>query len=134
MLIGFAVQPFVASVLGMAFFPVAVGVLVGIVAVLISGCAAYPAFLWMLRRGLITIRRTVLAGAALGNIPAAIAPIGTLLSNIATTGALPRGADLFPERAVVFGSFVGATSAAIFWLIAGRHIESGREGRRAQIP
>jgi hypothetical protein len=117
---GLAVQPFIGAILGFALFPLAAymaggghtirpfglaivfGVVIGIIATLITGLAAYPTLLFMLKRGPVTLARTLLAGVALGNIPAAI---GTLL-----------GAG--SARAAALGSTLGLISAAVFWVIA----------------
>jgi hypothetical protein len=88
--LGFAAQPFVAAGIGFGLFPIVAafagggrisealeaaivfGVLVGIVATIITGCVAYPTFRWLLKRGRVTCAHTLAAGIALGNIPAGI--------------------------------------------------------------
>lgn len=120
---GLAVQPFVAAALGFAFFPVHAAshggrstdllgtaivhaVFVGITATLITGCAAYPVLCWLLARGRVTLARTVLIGALLGNIPSAIALLGIAIGTVNRAGALPDPAILVGGvwRLTVLGS------------------------------
>lgn len=117
---GLAVQPFIATALAVVLFPLiaysagggvtlepfkaalTLGVVIGIVATLITGLVAYPVLLFLLKRGPVTLAQTLVAGVALGNIPAAI---GLLLGAGST-------------RSSVFGSLLGLISAAVFWWIA----------------
>jgi hypothetical protein len=68
----------------------------------------------------------LVAGALLGNAPSALIVSGLAIGQLGsgktpTLDALTYGyLGLF--RSVVFGSFIGIASAAVFWWLAGRHI------------
>lgn len=115
---GLAIQPFVAGLVGAALFRgwIVMGVLVGVVATLITVLVAFPTLLWILKRGPLTLHTTLISGMLLGNIPAALAAVLPLM-----TGRQPSElASLI--RPSAFGSIVGVVSAASFWYAAGRHI------------
>jgi hypothetical protein len=93
--LGLAVQPLVAALVGFVLVRVVndsvsihmafvIAAFIGIAGVVITVCLAYPAFLWLLRRGHLVA---------------------------------------FVDVASVIGSIAGATSAAVFWWIAVRHID-----------
>ena len=126
--LGFLVQPLVAALCGFLAFLVllddgqefapsnsslsgsvwaarAFGLAAGIYAFFVAPLAALPLFVWLRRRGPITLATTLVSGAVLGN----------LLTIIAATIA-----------ALVIGTAVGVTCAAAFWWIAGRHLQAGR--------
>jgi len=129
--IAFMLQPFVCAVLGWVLFPlvdlaasggrtvdaaqtaIRFGVLTGVVAVPITGIAA-SSFGWLSKRTTLTATRTILFGMLFGNVVAAIAVVGTVL--VHGLSALP-GAIIGSARAIVFGSFIGAVSGAVFWVI-----------------
>ena len=127
--IAFFCQPFVAAVAALAFFPKEVAFAVWIVAIPITGCAAYPAYEWLRRRQRITPAWTVLAGIVCGNIPAIVALVLLSLSGLTSTGHLPPVSELAHgvQRAVAFGSVAGAVSASAFWLMAGRLVAPRRD-------
>ena len=131
--IAFFSQPFVAAAVALAVFPAPVAVAVWIVAIPITGCAAYPAYEWLLRRQSITFAWTFLAGIVCGNIPAFVALVLMSLSGLTSTGHLPPVSELAHgvERAVAVGSLAGAVSASVFWLIAGRFVASRCDGTPA---
>src|SRR3954453_19367622 len=81
---GLTVHPPVAGILG-AFvsvpasqFAIVMGVVFAITAILITWGVAYPLVLWFGRRGRLTLTTTLVSGAVLGNIPAAIAALLTI--------------------------------------------------------
>jgi hypothetical protein len=79
------------------------GVLTGIVGALITGGAAYPAFQYLTRRGIPTATQTISLGALFGNIPAAVAIVGGLLS----------GRDLAASPGLVSGTGAPVCSAGV---------------------
>lgn len=123
-------QPFVAAALAFASFPLvertgrplyrgipvdaldaagsfAAGV--AIVAFFVTLFGALPAVLWLTWRcSPFSITKVLLSGLALGNVPV------VLLSLVAGSYG-PYGTI----RAVAIGSFLGVSSAFVFWLIAG---------------
>jgi hypothetical protein len=136
----FLLQPFVCAVSGFALFPIlasthggrthdllqaaiACGVVTGVVAALIAGIAAFT-FGRLRKLGPITAARTLLYGAAFGNIPAALVIVGTLIvrRDIAALADAVAGS----QRAIVFGTAIGVMSSAVFWLMAGRYVTSSR--------
>jgi hypothetical protein len=96
-----------------------------LLAVPVTVLASVPAVTWLARRGRVTLRTSLLAGAALGNAPFVVPLIVGLLYQFAH-GTLPDNpADLWHAAAGTFrviasGCFVGAGSAGAFWLIAMR--------------
>lgn len=132
MCVAFLVQPLVAALFGFAAFLVAIddgrsfaptgatvsgsvwaarafGLGTGMVAFFVTPLLALPLFVWMRRRGPITLKRTLVCGAVLGNVLSV--PMLLVLT----------------IRGVVFGTAVGLTCAAAFWWIAGRHLPRGTE-------
>jgi hypothetical protein len=101
---------------------------IGIAGVVITVCLAYPAFLWLLRRGHVSLTKTIVSGAILGNVPSAVVIGGLVLGGLRETGTIPSLGELvaFVDVASVIGSIAGATSAAVFWWIAVRHIDMER--------
>jgi hypothetical protein len=146
-LAGLAVQPLVAALLAFVTFPltdytgrlayggrpvdsvrsaIAFAIGVGIVGLATTVLGALPVLGWALKRGPLTRRRVIVAGAILGNIPSAVIVSGLAIGQLSsgstpTLNALTYGyLGLF--RIVAFGSFVGLGSAAVFWWLAGRHV------------
>jgi len=121
---GLAVQPLVAGILG-AFvsvppsqFAIAMGVVFAITAILITWCVAYPLVLWFVRSGRLTLANTLISGAVLGNIPAAIAALLTIF------GGRSGPADLAKLwRPGAAGTVVGVVCAAAFWIQSGRRVQ-----------
>jgi hypothetical protein len=126
--LAFVVQPLVAAVVGFAAFPIvdswtpgvttspgqaalAFGFATGLVAIFVVPLAALPLFVWLRRRGPITLATTLISGAVLGNV----------LFVAGLMGGLPPHA---PIGVPLFGTAVGMTCAAAFWWIAGRHLEA----------
>lgn len=124
--LGFLVQPVVAALVGLVIFHIsgmgasamapsgaalsgptraalAFAFATGLVAFVITPVAALPLFVWLRRRGPITLAKTLVSGAVLGNVLTVVAPAPV---------------------AMVFGTAVGVTCAGVFWWIAGRYLES----------
>jgi len=148
-LAGFVAQPIVALLFGFVTFPivevtgrpfyggytpdkmvgaVAFGLGTAFLGLMIAIFVALPLFVWLRRRGPITRTKTFVSGALLGNLPMiTILVIAALRS--ATDGtefspvALTYG-TLGAIRAIAFGTAAGLTCAAVFWWIAGRHLEA----------
>ena len=138
-LFGLLAQPFVAASMAFVLFPaldytaratglysgrvsddaaasVAFGAALAAVFVVVFG--ALPALGWVSRRGPITLRASVIAGALLGNLPAAVILV---LAAMHGGGTRSSGASsaLILLRAAAFGSWVGAVCGAVFWASAG---------------
>jgi hypothetical protein len=145
--IAFLLQPFVCALLAFMLFPlvdlaatggrtvdalqtaIASGIVTGLVAVLITGVAAC-AFGYLTKRRALTATDTVLLGAVFGNLPAAVAIVGTLL--VQGASALPQ-AIIGSWRAIVFGTLIGMSSSAVFWWIGGRHVPLGGVSSRSDV-
>lgn len=126
---GLAVQPLVTGILGFLLIvppselAVVFGVLFAITGALISVLVAYPILIWVVRRGQLTKTLSLVCGAMLGNIPAAIA----VLSSAFTTTQIT--VDEF-SRPVTVGTVVGILSAMTFWWVSGRYIDQHRRLHR----
>lgn len=132
-LFAFFLQPLVAAAITFAMFPIihylsraaeggysvdysdaAASVAMGaaLAAVFIVPLGAAPLLVWMLRRGPVTLKHTLLAGAALANVPFLL---------IVLTGGTSRAPGAFGPlnlfRAIVIPAIVGAASAFVFWLM-----------------
>jgi hypothetical protein len=144
LLMAFAVQPFVAALAAFAISPLVLSTLgtvsggtpanwldsaaslaagAGLVGMPVTVFAALPLFLWMRRRGLVNRRVVLWSGALLGNVPSALIVLGLALSlatldpqrlTFGVTGAV---------RAFFIGSSIGVACAAVFWWLAGRHLD-----------
>ena len=134
--IGLAVQPFAAAGLGFLSFPLvdlsnralgrgvpsdpidgAISFAAGIalVALIITVGGALPAVAWYLKHGPLTLKRILLSGTALGNVPFAIlVPLAGGGSSATWWG--PAAA----VRALAAGTFFGLAGALLFWAIAVR--------------
>ena len=151
MFYGFAVQPFVAGLMGFVLFPViaisgrglysgypsdmldaAVSMAfgMGIAGLVVTVFAAVPLFARLLRRGHISQGEVLFSGALLGNIPSALIVLGLVLRILNDGGSPDLNNTTYgvpgAARAIVLGSVVGAGSAAVFWWIAGRHLPGER--------
>jgi hypothetical protein len=152
LIIGFVVQPFAASVLGFAIFPlvewsrhalhggqstrdalhgaIAFGLGAGMVAFFVTVCAVLPIVLMCLERGPLTLKQVLLSGAALGNAPGALV---VFLSVV--TGQQASGASWFWSvealRALAIGSLFGLAGAALFWAVSMRGRAVSREQKVA---
>ncbi len=156
----FLVQPFVAATFGFLTFPIiaavsrlkhggstpnmleaaiSYGTATGIAGVLVALLVALPIVVWLRRRGPITLTRTLVSGAVLGNLPLAV------IFGLVVAGRAFNPPDTRPDQAVAvtallldlvgpiaFGAAVGLTCAAAFWWIAGRHLQDEEPGTRDQ--
>ena len=99
-----------------------------LMAVFVTIFGAVPLVLWLIRRGRVSLRQALIAGAALGNAPAAVLLVLILIHHIGR-GTMPdnpgdvwygaRGAF----RTITEGMFVGMGCAAVFWVLAIRGTE-----------
>jgi hypothetical protein len=89
--------------------------LFGLTATLITMCLAYPLALLLRKRGAVNLLTALASGVLLGNVPAAIGIIGTLI----TTGSVYLGGFM---RASTVGSIAGIAAAGAFWTLAGPHV------------
>jgi ABC-type nitrate/sulfonate/bicarbonate transport system substrate-binding protein len=84
-----------------------------------------PVLVWLLKRGPVTLRHALLAGAVLGNLP--WVPFAMRLLSMGLGREVLTGGHawlLGAWRAVLFGSAIGMASAAVFWLLAGRQLQA----------
>jgi hypothetical protein len=89
-------------------------VLFGLSGTLITMCVAYPLALLLRKRGAVNLVTAIVSGAVLGNVPAAIGIIGTLI----TTGSVYLGGFML---ASAVGSTAGIAAAGAFWMLARPH-------------
>jgi hypothetical protein len=137
-LLGFMAQPFVTALLGFLLFPFLAitdprlhgtspgslvevgfisGMLIGLVGLLITVCAAAPVFYWLRGRGPVTWRHAVISALLFANTPTTL-----LFGLISFHGRDPRlsafDAAMIAVRVILLSSCIGAVSASIFWWIA----------------
>jgi len=100
--------------------------LVCMLAILVTVVAAVPIVWWLLQRGPLSLKRLLMAGFVLGNIPlgayltiVAQAAIYHLVNGTISQHLLPL-LDLLTGllHFISVGSFVGSASALVFWLVA----------------
>jgi hypothetical protein len=99
-----------------------------IIGVLVTLFGAVPAFVWMKKRGPLSLSRTIGAGIVLGNCPTVVIAIGgfyfTLLHIVGGTISLHLSPPLDVIagflRISVIGSVLGAISAVVFWMVGVR--------------
>ena len=125
--LGFALFPLIGDTRGRIDSPlqsaIVFGGLTGIISILIAGIAA-STFGRVRKRGPISAARTMLYGAAFGNIPAALVVVGTIIVRRDVTAF--ADAVVGSLRGIAFGTAVGVMSSAVFWLMAGRYVTSSR--------
>jgi hypothetical protein len=105
---------------------VGVGLVIGVLAFLVTVGGALPLVLQMAERGPLDRKRLLVAGALLGNVPLVLIIVGATLVNLAA-GTLERGRELYeigPNllRALI-GAVTGLTGASIFWFVGVRDTE-----------
>jgi hypothetical protein len=106
---------------------------VGLVAVFVTIFGAVPLVAWSIRRGRVSLRQALVAGAALGNAPIAVLFVLIVIHHIGR-GTMPDNpGNLFygaggAFRTVTEGFFVGMGCAAVFWAVAirGSEVDKGR--------
>jgi hypothetical protein len=138
LVLGLAVQPVVAAVLGFVSFPVleyaertlhggssvdsldaAIAVALGsaIVAGIVTLVGAFPVVAWRLNRGPFTLSEVLWWGVALGNLPLIlIATLATISGNTQPGSSSPP----VVLRGLVAGSVFGLAGAGVFWFVAVR--------------
>jgi hypothetical protein len=142
--LGFLVQPLVAALFGFVTFPIvevtgrplyggftpdvgeaalAFGLGAGIVGLFVAVFAALPLFVWLRRRGPITLTKTLVSGALLGNALTVVVVVLAVLGRSGINAQSPTYGLLGGIRVVVFGTATGVACAALFWWIAGRHLQ-----------
>jgi hypothetical protein len=139
LLVGLALQPFLAAGVAFVSFPLlldrsgrslaggfpadatdaaaSVAFGVGIVAVFVTVVGVLPAVVWILKRRPITLPLALLFGLAFGNLPVVLGRV--LAGGYGVAGAL---------RGHAFASVIGLTGAAGFWVIAVSRREVIRRG------
>jgi hypothetical protein len=143
--VAFLVQPLVAALCGFLAFPIvevtgrplyggyatdvgeaalAFGLGTGLVGLFVALLAALPLFVWLRRRGPITLKKTLISGALLGNVLTVVVVVLAVLGRPGINAQSPTYGLFGGIRAVVFGTAVGMTCAAVFWWIAGRHLRA----------
>lgn len=107
----------------------------GVMGLFVTVTAVLPAVFRLQKRGPLTLQTLTLAGAVLGNLPFAVVAAatvaiafghllgGTLSDHLSPAPELLAGA----LRVILLGTFMGAASGAVFWLMA---VFGGREFRR----
>jgi hypothetical protein len=144
-IVGLTMQPFVTACLAFITFPVldytgralyggqspdqfdaamSVAAGVGLVGFLVTFGGVLPILMWRLERGPLHRTQVLAYGVLLGNVPSLLIMSGLAASQV-IHGTIPRLDQLSygPAgliRAIAYGSFLGVTSAAIFWWVAGR--------------
>ena len=148
--IGLAVQPFAAGGLGFLSSPLvhlsnhalgrgvpsdpidaAIAFAAGIafVALVITVGGALPAVTWYVKHGPLTLKRVLLSGAALGNVPFAIlVPLAGGGSSSTWWG--PAAA----VWALAVGTFFGLAGASLFWAIGVRGTDLAAAAQPADKP
>ena len=121
-------------VVGESFIPdktgaaIGIGISVGLVAIPLAALVALPSLAWLLRRGSITLTKTLVAGALIGNLPFVVGFVLIALQRPREgMSSLPPGAAfeapmVHPLWRILFASVIGLASAAVFWFIAGRSL------------
>jgi hypothetical protein len=106
----------------------------GLMAVFVTIFGAVPLVAWSIRRGRVSLRQALVAGAALGNAPAAVLFVLVIIHSI-RRGTMPDNpANLWygaggAFRTVTEGMFVGMGCAAVFWALAIRGTEVNKRAR-----
>ncbi len=134
LLAGLAAQPFLAAAVAFVFFPlllvrrsgqilaggtdaaVSMAFGVGLVVLILTASLGLPVSLWLMKRGPVTLTRSLLIGLMLADLP--------ILLGYVFTGTYGATATL---RGFTFASLIGLTGAAALWLIALRRPSSHLE-------
>jgi len=147
--LAFALLPVANSLFGYALFPIfwwlggqgsarlvdpasgalAIGILSGVLALLVTICGGIPVLFWLRRRGPITLQQTLAAGVLLGNTPLAaygfaslvFALMHLLAGTLSEHLAPPTGLVLATVRVVLLGSVLGLASALVVWTLGIRN-------------
>jgi hypothetical protein len=114
------------SASGNANMGIALAGIAGFWGLLVTITAVLPVVFWLAKRGPLTLERLVLTGAALGNLPLAVVAAFTVAFALGHLAAGTLSEHLSPPlellvatfRILLLGSFMGAASGALFWLVA----------------
>ena len=141
-LLAFFLQPLVVAALVFVLFPlidysgrplhggtpidpmdaaVAVAFGAGFASIFVVAFVAVPVYMWLARRGRVTLRQSLIAGAILGNLPGMLIVVAAALTG---AGAEPGLSGLTygllgALRAIAIGAIVGTGAAAAFWWMSG---------------
>jgi hypothetical protein len=142
--LGFIVQPFVAGVVAFVAFPllilgragdgiddpgraaISVGLGTFMFATGVTLVVVAPTAIWVVKRQVLTFKRALLFGFAIGNLPVVIGGVIAALQRILLSSSRPAE----PWGAVgpaVLGSLIGVTGAAVFWAISIRGRDFSRD-------
>jgi hypothetical protein len=102
--------------------------LTGFIGLLVTLFGAVPVFVWMKKRGPVSLSRTIGAGIVLGNTPMVAIAIGALYFTVLHIVGGTISQHLSPPIDVIagfvrlsaIGSVLGASSAFVFWLVGVR--------------
>jgi hypothetical protein len=140
---GLLVQPVVAAALAFATFPllertgrslysgvsvdlfdgaIAVAAGAALLAPVVAFLAALPLFLWLARRGAISLKHALVCGIVLANVP--LLPFILSGTSYGVWGAF---------RAMAFAAMHGTAGALVFWAIAisGTYLDPGATSRKS---
>jgi hypothetical protein len=107
-----------------------------IIGLVVTVCGAVPGFIFLRRRGRLSLSSLVILGVVLGNVPLAVIMVGVLAANShdGTFGwrtlSNASGGISGAVSLVLLGTAYGAASAATFWLIGVRGSGVARTPRR----
>jgi hypothetical protein len=95
---------------------------VAIIGFVVTWGGALPAFLSMSARGPMSLRKVLLLGAALGNLPFPVIVVSILVVQLVNGTLSSDVARLWyglygTVRAIALGLLIGTSSAAVFWVI-----------------
>ena len=147
--LAFALLPVANLLFGYALFPIfwwlggqgsarlvdpasgalAIGILSGVLALLVTICGGIPVLFWLRRRGPITLQQTLAAGVLLGNTPLAaygfaslvFALMHLLAGTLSEHLASPTELVVATVRVVLLGSVLGLASALVVWTLGIRN-------------
>jgi len=139
---GFAVLPFVAAALAFVGFPLfemsaraqlggipanandsAIAFAAGtfVVAVFVTLFGAVPIATWMLRRGPVTLKQSVIGGVALGNAPFLLVVAAILVVSVFTNAPSSAGHHWYGAsgalRTITMSTLLGAALGSVFWVV-----------------
>lgn len=107
-----------------------------IIGTVVTVFGAVPGFIWLRRRGRLSLRSLVILGVVLGNVPLGLIMLGVLGTHAANgtrgweTLGTAWGGLRGTARLVLLGTAYGAASAAAFWLVGVRGSGLARTPRR----
>jgi hypothetical protein len=150
---GFFLMPIVAGIVGVALFPailltgdwlrstgtftapparyappsaaIGFGLGVAMIAVVVTAFGAIPAVSQLKKAGTLSLRRLVVTGAVLGNVPLVLIVLVSTAVQFSKGTTLEEMGQMWYGvlglvRLTVVGTIVGTISSAVFWLVAVR--------------